>query len=676
MWVGIILLSVIILEAFLFKSLLNKYKKRLSCQEETIENQEKAIEKLKKSKEKIMNIASVFSEKDSVDIYIFDRFKKTVSILKNGKFENFDLEHVLSEEPIYPDDEEVRRSVSEKMLAGFSEVFSFPIRQQNSLTGKYDYYVCTAIPVFGDDDSVSSYVVTRKDVTMHSLNGLRVNEYKDLVSYLYLLLDATNMTFWNIDTKMNEVNMLLGKTFIEKSFTIDSFLRKHLSPGEHSRIQEMMRKIMDGESKTIAKVFQFLNEKDKDARTFYRFTFQKGRKENQITCAVQNVTESVLRNEDLVTALAKAEESDRSKLAILANMSHEIRTPLNAIVGFSELLSEAETDKEKAIYVRQINSSKEILMTLIDDILDLSKIENGIELKPERCDFAASFEDLSVSLKSRSSNPEVKFVIENPFNKIFAVVDFKRMAQIITNYTTNAIKHTHKGMIRIGYTYKDGFFEFYVKDTGAGIDDDKKHLVFQRFQKLNTVAQGTGLGLAIVKSLSEKMNLTCGFESTVGKGSYFYVRGPLEMTIPDETTTPPEEEIFDAAPVENVQVESNPDVRILIAEDNNSNYLLISFLLKAFTLVRAYDGQEALDYMKNESFDIVFMDVCMPKLDGLQATTAIREFDTKTPIVALTANAYASDESAALNAGCNAFLSKPVKKHILLEKIKGLTGKI
>ena len=233
---------------------------------------------------------------------------------------------------------------------------------------------------------------------------------------------------------------------------------------------------------------------------------------------------------DLKIANQKALESEKLKMSFLANMSHEIRTPLNAIVGFSELMmSEDSEPEEREEYMKMIQNNNELLLCLINDILDLSRIESSFEINASEFDFALYFDQLTASLKTRLTNPNVEFIVVNPYKTFITSLDKNRIAQIVNNYVSNSIKFTDKGSITVGYELNDNELHFYVRDTGIGVPEEKQHLLFQRFQKLDDFAQGTGLGLAIISALMEKFGGACGCDSTVGVGSYFWIRMPVTI---------------------------------------------------------------------------------------------------------------------------------------------------
>ena len=390
-----------------------------------------------------------------------------------------------------------------------------------------------------------------------------------------------------------------------------------------------------------------------------------------IVIRVDDVTERERMIKELRNAKALAEQSDKLKSAFLANMSHEIRTPLNAIVGFSSLLAETLSAEDKEEYLKIIRINNELLLKLISDILDLSKIEAGtVELKFVDFDLSAYFNDMAVSMRQRVTNPEVQLIVNNPYPACWVRLDKNRIAQIMTNYVTNSIKYTPKGFIEMGYETVDEGIKLYVRDSGIGIQEEKKVKVFHRFEKLDEFAQGTGLGLSICRAIAESMGGKVGFESKHGEGSYFWAILPCVTTI--EARREPEAPLQKATEKTGTIVLS-PESRkvILVAEDIPSNFLLLSALLKKhFDLVNARNGLEAVQAVRSRHFDLVLMDMKMPVMNGLTATAEIRKFNTELPIIALTAHAFDADQQAALEAGCNEYLVKPFDKAKLLAVLK------
>lgn len=263
----------------------------------------------------------------------------------------------------------------------------------------------------------------------------------------------------------------------------------------------------------------------------------------------------------------------------------------------------------------------------------------------------------------------VEFIRENPYPHCMVYMDKNRFAQVIMNYATNAIKYTSKGFIRMGYVYKDGGIKLYVSDSGIGIAEEKKERVYQRFEKLDEFAQGTGLGLSICKVLTESSGGEVGFESKEGAGSTFWSWVPTKVVFGEQEN---DKGTISIKGYKNIDECGNGEKlkKILIVEDIESNFkLLFAMLHKHFELIWAVNGVEAVEKAKTEFFNLILMDMKMPLMNGLEATSKIREFDQVTPVVALTAHAFDSDKEAALVAGCNDYLVKPVNKRLLFEAL-------
>ena len=365
--------------------------------------------------------------------------------------------------------------------------------------------------------------------------------------------------------------------------------------------------------------------------------------------------------QELIKARLKAEQSDRLKSAFLANMSHEIRTPLNAIVGFSQLLPSAETAEEKKLYSDIINQNSDILLQLINDILDLSKIEAGtLEYVKRPMNLGEACRTIYTIHKERVKE-DVTLIYDNGEEDLLIEGDPNRIMQVITNFITNAGKFTYTGEIRFGVERVEKI-RVYVKDTGIGIEPEKVDHIFDRFVKLNSFAQGTGLGLSICRMIIEKIGGEIGVTSELGKGSTFY------FTIPCEEIGE-SGKLFKVARTES---KSNPVSRsqqvkkILVAEDVESNFILLKNLIgKDYTLLWAKDGFEAVEMYKQYHPDLILMDIKMPRMNGLEATHIIRSYSKEIPIIALTAYAFDADKEVALEAGCNDFVTKPISDKAL-----------
>lgn len=402
-----------------------------------------------------------------------------------------------------------------------------------------------------------------------------------------------------------------------------------------------------------------------------------------------DITQLELMRRELIESKEKAETSDKLKSAFLANMSHEIRTPLNAIVGFSRIISESDNAEERREYYEIVDANNERLLQLINEILDLSKIESGIvefTYGPVRLHtLCKEIHDAHVfrcpqGVELRFDSPDEALSIHSDKNRIF---------QVFSNLIGNAFKFTTEGSVSYGYKQEGERVVFYVKDTGLGIEPEKLGRVFQRFAKLNNFAQGMGLGLSICKTIIERLGGEIAVSSEVGTGTTFTFWLPLENVIQDTETgtnshlpgeavgTQPSEVL----PAKEETTEKEEDLRataagtekatILIAEDTDSNFDLLNAILgRKYRLVRARDGMEAVTMYDEVNPDLILMDIKMPNLDGLEATRIIRQLSAEVPIIAQSAYAYEHDRNAAEEAGCNDFISKPIAQEKLKEKIK------
>mgnify|MGYP000261397000 FL=1 len=385
--------------------------------------------------------------------------------------------------------------------------------------------------------------------------------------------------------------------------------------------------------------------------------------DNKVMALIHDIGDRVQRSNELIEAKQRAEEADRMKSVFLANMSHEIRTPLNAIVGFSEIIALTEDEVEKAEYLNIIQKNSNLLLQLINDILDLSRIESGkSEMNFQLVEMTGLIDEVEKvhRLKMKTA---IRLNVIRPDEEIWIMVDRNRITQVLFNFLSNAIKNTHEGAITLGLEVCGEWLKVYVTDTGCGIAKEKLPLIFNRFEKLNDFVQGTGLGLPICQSIVERLGGKISVASEVGVGR------PFVMTLPYRQF------VFGAAgePVEiNAHVERRSDGRkkILIAEDTESNFMQINILLKKdYTISWVTNGEEAVNSFLRERPDLILMDIRMPVMNGIQATEKIRTVDIDLPIVAVTANAFLIEQQQALAAGCNDIIAKPYTYERLKETI-------
>ncbi|MCE9217203.1 PAS domain-containing hybrid sensor histidine kinase/response regulator [Phocaeicola dorei] len=358
----------------------------------------------------------------------------------------------------------------------------------------------------------------------------------------------------------------------------------------------------------------------------------------------------------------EAERSNQLKSAFLANMSHEIRTPLNAILGFSRIIAETENAEERLQYYDIVEKNNMRLQELINEILDLSKIESGMmEFNYAPVSLYTLCEDVKNTYSFRCQ-PGVELVFEESDPSLVISTDRNRLFQVFSNLIGNATKFTAKGSISFGYKLTEKEIVFHIADTGSGISDDKIDKIFDRFIMANNQVQGTGLGLSISKIIVEKLGGKIAVQSKMETGTTFTFTLPYISANGDMKW----EEKLPPASVKDNSRTSHQEMTILVAEDYQSNYDLIEAMIgKIYKLVHAHDGMEAIIFYEQYKPDLILMDIKMPNINGLDATRAIREMSADVPVIAVSAYAYEKDKIAAIESGCNDFLTKPVSADLL-----------
>lgn len=538
-------------------------------------------------------------------------------------------------------------------------------------------YFVTKVTIMRDPEgNRQGYLLACEDITVKKAQEREIIEsYKKIKATqkeLSLALNAGKLSSWNYNIKEG--------LFCKFDVHIENIEKRSLQsiyesihPDDRNKFMALLEAVAHKQKLPENRIILRVLENNATDYSYSSFTYSAVEDEAGnvvvITFIQRDITEDIIYQQNLITAKNKAEEADKLKSTFLANMSHEIRTPLNAIVGFSELLTETDDAEEKFEYKQLIETNSEILLKLIGDILDLSKIEVGsIDINRQKLNLCQLCDELYRSFQQRIKNPKVTLKLINPYTKCVANFDKYRFMQIFTNFATNAIKYTPQGEIVMGYECMPGQVRIYVKDSGIGIPEEKKNRIFSRFEKLDTFAQGTGLGLSICKAIADATGGEVGFKSKANIGSEFWYIGYTDVEYVEKSEVADED--LNNKSTEHLSANSSvkiKDLNILIAEDNDSNYLLIKKLLKDNQLTRTITGVEAIEKIKAQTFDIVFMDMRMPVMNGLEATSLIREFNQTTPIIALTANAFDSDRENALAAGCNHFMTKPVKKRELMD---------
>ena len=505
-------------------------------------------------------------------------------------------------------------------------------------------------------------------------------------SKLAMALDVANIVPWKWDLKSKtilcDINRPIELSTDEQEVedsqlsVPDSQYFSKIFKEDRERVKQAYRDLIEGRVEKVKEEYRIVNVQKNnlhkvewvEAQAAVEARDEDGKPLTLVGSSLV-ITNRKKMEQELTTAKELAEESNRLKSAFLANMSHEIRTPLNAIVGFSGILASTEEEEEKQEYVSIIENNNTLLLQLISDILDLSKIEAGtLELNYSNIELNELMRELERGFLLRVKTDAVKLEFVEPAGPCMAYTEKNRLSQLMINLVTNAIKFTEKGSIRFGYEMRENELYFYVTDTGCGIPKDKQQNIFGRFVKLNSFAQGTGLGLSICKTLMDHMGGRIGVESEEGKGSTFWFTLPYKPAVKEDKKQMPKD-------IQPVSIERNK-LTILVAEDNASNYKLFESILKYdYHLIHAWDGMEAVEMFRKHNPQIVLMDINMPVMDGYEATREIRKYSAKIPIIAVTAFAYASDEQKVMESGFDGYMPKPINAKLLKAQLVDIMQK-
>ena len=418
---------------------------------------------------------------------------------------------------------------------GINKYIEFRITPTFDGKGELRYYVITARDI---TDERTMYIEQRRhDQEIQKANDT-ILEYENQLNYL---LDNSQMFIWDYYPENDMINF---KRSVRKQDYTESLHEFFEGVEDHLRepaIQEIRECV--AQHKSYNAVHYFRHTPVERHPVWYAISgipyFDKDGNMTHYFGISRNITKLMDAQQKLKRETARAEDSGKMKSAFLANMTHEIRTPLNAIVGFSDLLPLVDTAEERMEFIRIIRNNCDMLMRLINDILEASSMGQALAIEPAEVDFAQIFDDICQTLAQRVQEPGVEFVKDNPYEHCVTTLDKGRIQQVLTNFTTNAVKYTHQGHIKVGYHWErrvtkdekgeaDGLY-FYCEDTGAGIPKEKQASVFERFVKLNDFVQGTGLGLSICQAIADRCNGHIGVTSEgEGHGSTFWMWIPCE----------------------------------------------------------------------------------------------------------------------------------------------------
>jgi signal transduction histidine kinase/ActR/RegA family two-component response regulator len=494
---------------------------------------------------------------------------------------------------------------------------------------------------------------------------------------------STPIILLNENNEVVNFNLAVSKLFTKIKISGALYYSGENSVNSFDTINENVKALIkySGEQLCFEEYLETLN-----GRRFFQVTLKKmldvSEKYKGTIILLDDLTGRKEAEEILEIAKTRAEEADKLKTAFLANMSHEIRTPMNAILGFTELMITSNpAKKERSEYLGHIRKSCGNLLNIIEDIIDIAKIEsNQIKIKYRVCKPYEVINDLyavfNETLKNYGMQGEVDLTINVNENirDISIYTDGDRLKQVLSNLLNNAAKFTNKGFIEFGYKiHHNSNLFFFVRDSGPGIIEEMRDKIFERFTQVegtnSTNHHGAGLGLAICKNLVNLLGGNIWVESVIGKGSDFYFQLPLREI--------PKDIKIEAPGIPVLEIQNNIDWNgksVLIAEDDDTNFIYLREILKntSVKVYRAKNGLEAINIAESEEkLDLILMDIKMPEVDGIEAAKYISIIRPEIPIIAQTAFAMDGDSAKCIRAGCAAYLTKPIDKQklfILMEK--------
>lgn len=503
---------------------------------------------------------------------------------------------------------------------------------------------------------------------------------KDLLEseakYRSLIENSNDAIYLIYERKFEIINarfeQMFGYSFSEVNQPGFDFI-KLVATESREYVEDSLGKIANGEKVEVLYEFTAIDKNGvkKEVETSVSYIdFKKGK---AVQGVIRDISERKKLITDLIEAKEKAEESDKLKTAFLTNIRHEIRTPMNGIMGFTELLKQPGlTGEEQQEFIGIIQKSGNRMLETISNLVDISKIETGqVIIQNSEINIPKQLEYLHSFFKPQADEKGLQLILNCKLPAEYAVVktDIQKLDSIFNNLINNAIKFTDKGKIIIGCGHEKNRLVFYIQDAGIGVPEARREAIFNRFVQAEISYtrnfEGSGLGLPIAKSYIEMLGGTIWLESEEEKGSTFYFTLPFQtednLMQKNELQSSPEE-----------PKRMNKKMKILVAEDDDTSYLYIETLLEEYNyeIIRSKTGIETIELCKNNpDIDIILMDIKMPEIDGYEATRKIRQFNPGIIIIAQTAYALEGDRQKAIDAGCNDYIPKPIRKDELLNMI-------
>ncbi len=584
--------------------------------------------------------------------------------------------------------------------------------------GELFWEMASVSPIFDEKGHIINYIKVAEDITkqkrneqiqsiIHNISNAVITGYSSknfltlVKDELGKLIDTTNFFVASHDEKTDSISLPLhhdekdkfatfpegktltnyviktGKSLLAKKAMIEKLIKS----GEVEQIGHLSKVWLGVPLKSHNKITGILAVQSYDDENAYDEADVKILEiiSHQISLSLERLK----AEEDLKLAKEKAEESDRLKSAFLANMSHEIRTPMNGILGFTSLLLNPDySSEEKEEFIKMIHQSGQRMLDTVTEIVEISKIEAGIittEWQEIHLNSILKEQIMFFSLEAQKKGLELVLEQQLPKDKSSIITDKHKFEAILINLVKNAIKYTDKGRINVGAKLKNDFVEFYVQDTGIGVPKNRRKAIFNRFEQADIgdarAFEGSGLGLAISKAYVEMLGGEIRLESEENKGSVFYFTIPVKK---EKKVKPMATSKEQTASNDNNAELFDKELKVLVAEDDEESFVYLTIILKKYNwnIIRTATGRQTIEKFKEQpDIDLILMDIKLPDLDGYKAARQIKAINPEVPIIAQTAYALEGDRQKALDAGCDEYIAKPIKKEILIEKIRACLEK-
>lgn len=653
---------------------LSIYQIELEHQNKELQEAYERIEKSEKKYKDLFNRAPVSYLIIDDNSFIHD-FNST-ALVKLG-IDNSDIGKIKFHKYVYPDDQDkyylffknnIKKNISSQLEIRLVDTSNKPF-----------YALLDILPDFDKENDSSTYRIIITDIQHQKSLELDLENESEKLRKSELkfrqFIERSHDIFFYLDLETTMIDYVSPNVEEITGFTVeycktlnqiqqDSFIGEKYK-GIFEEIVNNLTRHRNVKNYTYERLFQLLFKSGSWhwVEGSFGLILDEDGNPKKLMGSIHDITKRIENEQQLIMARDRAEESERLKSAFLANMSHEIRTPMNGIIGFAQILKSIDKNSpNRTKYLDIIEKSGERLLELINNLIDISKYESGqMKVKNSRFELNELFNYLSnfFTPEAENKNLVIEYECDLPDNRSFVFTDKEKVYALLTNLIKNSIKYTDEGSIKFGYKLDVDNLHFFVKDTGIGIPQNKLNSIFNRFvqvdSSLSSNYEGAGLGLAICKAYTDLLGGKIGVKSELNEGSEFYFE--LPVSIIDRTNEKADSHIL----IE----ENDPTAKyqVLIADDDYNSRLLLEAVLseRASKKYFANDGKQAVEIIKKHpEIDIIFMDMKMPKMDGFKATRIIRESNKEVKIVAQTAFALSGDRQAAIEAGCNDYVSKPI----------------